>query len=558
MTKTNKPGLDNQSMSDGQTNRLIAVRILVGSQLPSDVRRGLGQLRSLLSENNEDLDVYALLLLAAKNNPSYREEIHALIQEHEQRGSRAAGAMMQELVRQAIPVDPGNAHADIVTSASEKPQNLMYDADDAYYAAEFQRAIELYRQVLSNEPDNQRARQQLDKAELNLLSKKSGQDLPREAMQYYRRARSFIAARDVKSAISLLEAAIEIAKAHGTSFPEAEDVIASQNNLEVAVEYKQEAENFIANAQWEQTAERYEKALNLDPTDGLTRDLCERSKDLLEAEALLLSLAETLELQDRKEKLETIVETIRSAERIYDIAKSDRFRALRTRHRIYKAEFDFQASRFKGLAKGQLSQALSAGRNVLAANDPAVVYATEQLTKHGRASFLPFWILFIMVLAVTGISLGGWRIVANMISNTPERATAITLTHSLFLSLTPTLSLTKSTAIPLTPTPTFTSSMTFTISPAPSSTITPTQPGVLETAYVTAFVLHAQDAPNGKWIDELTHNQVVVCSDKQIVAGQAWYSCSWEKNASSLQGWILGDFLSFVPPTETPTVTPTN
>jgi len=550
MNKINQSNPDDKNTNGGHKNRSVAARILVGSQLPSDVRRGLAQLRSFLNEDNEDSEVYEILLLAINNNPSYRDEVLNLIKEHEQRGSRAAGEIAQKLAQQAINADSTDSRTKDMATVPVKKQALVDDADDAYYAAEFGRAIQLYRQVLSQEPNNQRARQQLDKAELNQLSKKAGQNLRREAMQYYRRARSFIAARDVKSAISMLNAAIEEARSHGKSFPEAEDLLASQHNLEVAVEIKQEADAFITNAQWEQALERYESVLNLDPTDELARDPREKIKELLEAEALLLSLTEPLELQDRKGKLENIAQTIGSAEKIYNIAKSDRFRILRARHRIYKAEFDFQVSRFKSSAKKQLMQTLSTTQDVLDTNDPAVKYVNEQLANNGR-SFFPFWILLITILAVVGISVGGWRFITNMISETPVNTKAtMTLTPSLMLSLTPTLTLTKSNLITSSSPSTVTPSNVLT--PTPSPAIMLTLDTVQETAYVTNIaVAHYFDEPNGSWQGEITRNLFVTVLDKELVSGFTWYLCEWEKDDQLIKGWILGDYLSF-DPTPTP------
>ena len=47
----------------------------------------------------------------------------------------------------------------------------------------------------------------------------------RAAEQYYRRARSYIAARDIPTAMNLLNAAIEAAQAKGFTFQDAEDAL---------------------------------------------------------------------------------------------------------------------------------------------------------------------------------------------------------------------------------------------------------------------------------------------------------------------------------------------
>ena len=159
-----------------RSKQLSAVLIQLLSQRPSDILRGMTQVRYWLQADIEDGQVYAILLDAVHENREMREQVRSLLTQMVEKGSKAA--------EQALSILP--------STASE----ILADADDAYYAAEYDQAIQLYRQVLKLAPDDERAKDHLAKAEIKRMAGETDKDLPRAALQYYRRARSHIAARD--------------------------------------------------------------------------------------------------------------------------------------------------------------------------------------------------------------------------------------------------------------------------------------------------------------------------------------------------------------------------
>lgn len=227
----------------GYERRLAAIKIQLHSQLPIDVRHGIEQAAKLLQDDPENRDLYRLLFEAAKEVSSQRDEIKSLFERMAHNGSRQAEQVLDALGKTFItarPQTPLSKNTEKVGNDNE--QTWLDDADDAYYAAEFDKSINLYRKVLQEDPGNKRAQQQLEKAELNRIAQRPDRKLPREAMQNYRRARSFIAARDINSAIGMLNAAIEEAQANGLHFQEAEELLGSQLNLQIASEYKKVSE----------------------------------------------------------------------------------------------------------------------------------------------------------------------------------------------------------------------------------------------------------------------------------------------------------------------------
>ena len=173
--------------------QLDAVLVQLGSQRPSDVWRGMDQVRQWLSDDPENREVYGVLLDAVKESRDLREQVRNLLAEMDRKGSRSAQEAMSKL--------PSGI------------QDFSADADDAYYAGEYERAIQLYRQVLKLDPENAHAKDHIAKAEIKRITGETASGLPRAAEQFYRRARSFIAAREVVTAMNLLSAAIEAARA---------------------------------------------------------------------------------------------------------------------------------------------------------------------------------------------------------------------------------------------------------------------------------------------------------------------------------------------------------
>lgn len=201
----------NESANADRKRRLDVVRLKMRSQRPSDIFGAMLEARTVLQENVEAHEVYEILLDAVRDNPGLRRGVHSLLEEMIQKGSKTAA--------QALRVLP----ADI--------KDLMADADDAYYTADYDQAIELYRQVLEKDSANVRAREQLAKAELNRIAGMPDTELPRTAIQLFRRARSHIAARDFLAATNLLNAALEEAKARGMHFDEANELLQSIERL---------------------------------------------------------------------------------------------------------------------------------------------------------------------------------------------------------------------------------------------------------------------------------------------------------------------------------------
>jgi tetratricopeptide (TPR) repeat protein len=474
----------NEPINTDHQRRLDVVRVKLRSQRPSDIFGAMLEVRNLLQENTEDQEVYETLLDAVRDNPRLRQEVRGLLEEMIRKNSKyAAGAL------RLLPADT---------------KDLMADADDLYYTADYDQAIELYRQVLEKDPANVRAKEQLAKAELNRIAGMPDTELPRAAVQHFRRARSHIAARDFVAATSLLNAALEEARVRGMDFPEAEKLINSIQDLWTADEYKAKAEVALKNEQWGNAWDLYNKALLLNPYDQVTKELIEGLDSLMRADALLDSLPEQEgNVRERREKLEKIDAFLKTAEEIKTLVGTSLLKNSRSRYNQYQ-----------GTPAGHPAPAWSRQLSGIIA------------------------LLVLMGVAISFLVLREWFLEG------PLFPTASTATSTLNVNLTssaisPPISVPSSTAtLELTLTTTALPTPTIAPSATPPPTVTLT---ILGEGLIINSMVNAWDKPNGKI-------EVVLTLDKRLPVrileqvtdrGDLWYYCIFDYEETEYTLWIL-------------------
>lgn len=467
---------------------LDAVSLLLRSEKPGDIWRGMEQVTRWLQENPESQKIYEMLLNIVQDNRALRVKIRSLLTQMKQRGSKSSESALNNL--------PSNV------------QEVLADADDSYYAADYEDAIQLYTQVLRLDPENIRAKDQLGKAEIKRREREEDTGLPRTAEQYYRQARSFIAARDVLTAIKLLNAAIEVAQAKGMPYPDAEEALSNMQNLIKADEFKEKANLALSEERWKDVLDLYNKALALDPTNIIIKKELECFQDLLRAEA---------ELQ--KKGLLKIFAPLR-----------------------------------------QVQTALRSARGVINPDNSLLKYVQVQ-SDRVRLTRIVGMIVITTILAVLFLSF------SSEIAEIFEFGDTATVTAPIttpIISSVPT-----NTFAPITfETPTITASpmaaftATITDTPTVTATLGPTPVVVLGYGRLLLNFFPVQE-PNGRRIQQLIdgkendlilpRKQLVTVVDSKFDVGGIWYKCIWKVNGVAGEGWILDKYIEFVPP---PTPTP--
>ncbi|MDL1910510.1 tetratricopeptide repeat protein [Chloroflexi bacterium CFX6] len=458
-------------MSTKRKSQLDAVLIQLSSQRPSDVWRGMEQARQWLKEDPEDKDVYGILLDAVQKNRELREQVRALFFEMIQNGSQSAEKAMLAL--------PSSL------------QDFLADADDAYYAAEYERAIQLYRQVLKLDPENARARDHIAKAEIKRITGESATGLPRAAEQYYRRARSYLAARDVVTAMNLLKAAIETAQAKGIKYSEAEEALINMQNLIVADEFRKKAKAALKDNKAKEALELYNKALALDSTNELMKKEFESLQKLLQAETTL-----------RKQGILKIFTPI-----------------------------------------SRLQSAVEDARLAMDSDNPLLTYVERQI---GQIRLLRITgLVFLLAIVILPLYFNGnfAGLFTPAMTSAPSPTGAPTNT----VEVIPTFTEVQTTAsTPVTDTPEM---ETNTPPPAFTETFTstPTE-SILGVGYINKQVASAWKEPNAGLLGTLSLNTPLTLLEEREVSGSRWYRCRWEVGGIPQEGWILGGNITFGPP----------
>jgi tetratricopeptide (TPR) repeat protein len=452
--------------------QLDAVLIQLSSQRPSNVWRGMEQARQWLKEDAEDSDVYGLLLDAVQKNRELREQVRNLLDEMMRNGSQSA--------EKAILALPSSL------------EDFLADADDAYYGADYERAITLYRQVLKLDPENARAKDHTAKAEIKRITGEPASGLPRVAEQYYRRARSYIAARDVVTAMNLLNAAIEAAQAKNIKYSDAEEALSNMNNLLLADDFRQKAKTALNENRWKDALESCEKALTLDPTNELTKKELESLQDLLKAETAL-----------KKRGIMKILMPI-----------------------------------------NQLQNTVESARIIMNSDNPLLNFIEQQLARirfyriAGIVLLLVIIVFPIYIIQILKVPLSA------VFTNTPTIPYTMTITPKV---------ISTNTAQQETETVVATSIEvmdTNTPQPTPTEALTsiPTET-ILGVGNINMGTVNIFEAPNGKVIERLTLNTPLkILKEYKDKSGLTWYRCRWDSNGVSTEGWIIADYITIGTP----------
>jgi tetratricopeptide (TPR) repeat protein len=443
------------------------------SQKPSDVLLGMREAEQWLNENPEEWDVYGTLLDAVKETPELRDQVRSLLIEMMQKGSNAA--------QKALSIIPSSV------------KDLLADADDAYYAGEYEQAMQLYRQVLRLDPQNARAREQLSKPRSDYPTAedlKTG--IPRDAVQYYRRARSYIAARDYLHAIRSLSAAIESAQVRGVTFIEAEQLLSTAQDSQIAEEFKEKAKHAQENRHWAEALDLYTKALRLENTDEAVKKEIRGLQGLLRAES---------ELRNRG---------------------------------VLKI--------FAPL--GKLQKAWESAKGVVNPDDPLLNFVEKQLNQI-RMIRIGGIIAILVLVGFVFFSFWGEKFELFELHGTTTLTptSALTGTFAITTSETPTQIASPIPTASVTDTPTVTATYT------PESTFTPVPLGY----GILNSNTYPLEEPDGKQLGYILYRkQPVTMWESRISHSFTWYRCSWVVNGIPGEGWILGRLVDELEITPTP------
>jgi tetratricopeptide (TPR) repeat protein len=281
---------------------------------------------------DEAIDILAEALAQDPDNP----DTLALLQQAGQRSSQLGLKVRDLLTRYGInqpepaepPSDGSEARGVVPASvqvqsappalppaASSGPADTaLAEISQAYYAGDYQKAIDLANRLLAAQPDNATALDYRQKAEDNLVRGiVPDHRIPFDARVAYNRANSLVRAGNYDEAERLYREARELAERAGiVSWKDAEQALLDIQDLSLARELLSDGDRLLAGDDWQGAIRKYEGALRVVPSDPMARERIELVRHVQEqydkAAVQLNNLSGTL--PERAASLQLLINTL--------------------------------------------------------------------------------------------------------------------------------------------------------------------------------------------------------------------------------------------------------
>lgn len=268
--------------SSQDNNHIDAIEKMLRSRSEYEFQLGLDEAQDLLTQYPADEALINMLVSAGESSSSIRRS--QIIERLRAVGGELALGAAQRL--------------ESIENGDEETAALKQKAYDAYYDGDYEQAVRLFEAYLEKHPYDTEARAQLEKAKTRLLGREAPEatrqtatgNVPRQAVQLYRRARSYLAAKDIRSAKKLIEEAIALADQNNTTFAEAEELLANLEEHLVLVEFKEKGEAALQEQKWQEALDQFRFAHQLNAEDEEARGYFRALSGLLEAQNILAML----------------------------------------------------------------------------------------------------------------------------------------------------------------------------------------------------------------------------------------------------------------------------
>ncbi|HAW51101.1 MAG TPA: hypothetical protein DCX54_02055 [Flavobacteriales bacterium] len=321
--------------------------------------------------------------------------------------------------------------------------------------------------------------------------------IPLDAVQNFRRARSYIAAEDFEYAKIALNDAVDSARKKGVEYSDAEELLEIVKNQLAARAHKQNAKKAIESKDWESALDLYFKAFKLD-SNILT------SSEARDIQSVLLAKADDLENKGlgkffvNTNQVKVIAESLRS---------------------LVTSDTAIDATALKSIDR-QLSQ-----------------------IKFARSFTLFAVTISVVVLIFTSVIIPRF-----IIPLAPASTATYTVTPTSRIIATDASEITPTFSEPITPTITSTATLQPTETPTPTSTET-----ILGVGFINKVIVSVWEEPNAGLLGQLKIRQPLTLIEQRVVSGSIWFKCRWELGGTTNEGWVLGEYITFgAPPTPAP------
>jgi len=356
--QTNAP--QTQSADDSAIRGLLRrarIRLDVATE-DTDVDEAIDILAEALAVNPDHPDAHKLLQQAANYSTQHRMKVEGLTQRFgidldttPSEDTPTSAAASQPIEPDLPAFQPAPQAQPLAPMPSEG--DPLAEVSQAYYAGDYQRAVEAADRVLGNDPNNAQALDYKQKSEDNLMRGiVPDHRIPFEARIAYNRANSLVRAGNYDEAQTLYQEARDLAaRASIMQWNDVEQALLDIQDLALAREMLNDGDRLLAADDWEGAVQKYEGALRVVPNDPLAEDrleLVRGVKEQFDQASVQLSMMSG-SLMERAETLNRLLGSIAAIRKI--LPSSSRLQQLLAEVR----------SRNDGIKQQLLSQ----GNNIL-------------------------------------------------------------------------------------------------------------------------------------------------------------------------------------------------
>ena len=300
--------------------RRARIRIDVAGD-DTDIDEAIDILAQALDLEPDNGETHSLLAQAAQRSPQHTLKVEGLLERYDI--DIEATATEEETIvptSYEAPDLPAFTPAQTPTTAAQLPSDddPLAEVSKAYYAGDYQRAVEQADRVLAVDPNNAQATEYRQKAEDNLLrGVVPDHRIPFDARVAYNRANSLVRAGNYDEAQVLYREARDLAARAGiATWNDVEQALLDIQDLALARELLNEGDRLLATDDWEGALRKYDGALRVVPNDPLAEERVElvtRVKDHYDQATVQLNMmsGSLLERADSMQRLLGSLQTIR-------------------------------------------------------------------------------------------------------------------------------------------------------------------------------------------------------------------------------------------------------
>jgi tetratricopeptide (TPR) repeat protein len=265
-------------LTGAERQQVEQARLLIETGDIQDASTGVDLLDSVLLRSPDDADALSLLETAWRKFLPVQPKVKQVLE-----GRTALAQSILARLTAPPRIDSSSFEATYEEAPVKQPipdpvsndvEGRLQRAIDQYYAAEYSAAIVQLQSILASSPGNEGAREYLQKAQDALARGVVPESMiPFEARREQGKGNSLRRAGSYEQAKEAYTRAQDLARRKGIDRWEAiEQALLQIEDLAIAKSLRTEGDTLFSADRWEEAAEKYRRALAVDPSDTISQD----------------------------------------------------------------------------------------------------------------------------------------------------------------------------------------------------------------------------------------------------------------------------------------------